>query len=578
MRRHFMQKLVLCFTITILILGNVAYTPRSAQATDPDTMSRVDELMANMTMKQKVGQLFMVTLFGTELLETNEAFIYEYQPGAVALFGANLDYQSSAQTTALINQMQTASVEAGGIPMLVATDQEGGLVWRLINGFTHFPAPMYMGAMSPDMAYEVGVETGRELSAVGVNMNLAPVVDLTTRSDEITEVRVLHTRTMGNDAVAVGTNAGNFAQGMADSGTVGVIKHFPGHSPTTTDSHADLAEVDIDRATFESTNLQAFGMAIENGARVVMVGHLYYPAIEPVENLPATLSPTMIGILRDDLAFEGVVMTDAFDMGAIQNNYDVSAAAVMAIQAGVDMIAMGPHMAFSNQKLMIEAVWQAVENGAISEEQLDASVRRILILKAEQGLLDWAPLDPATADERIGVAETSSFLESAYADAVTIVKDDMEVLPLSTDVNLAIYHPAGWFDVSSECHQYFPDADYLAYSWYPADWERGAATQKARDADVVVVFAENLFRIQNQGMRDLINLLPMEKVIFVSLGTPYDYELLDTPPAGFVVGYTSAPEAQRAMCRVLAGEVTANGHLTVELSDFPVGHAISIER
>lgn len=578
MQRQFIQKTILCFTILVLSFSSLETIPTTTEATDPATASRVEELMANMTTKQKVGQLFMVTLFGTELLETNEAFIHEYQPGAVALFGANLDYQSAAQTTTLINQMQTASVEAGGIPMLVATDQEGGLVWRLINGFTHFPAPMYMGAMSPEMAYEVGAATGRELSAVGVNMNLAPVVDLTTRSDEITEVRVLHTRTMGNDAVTVGTNAGNFAQGMADNGTLGVIKHFPGHSPTTTDSHADLAEVDIDRATFENTNLQAFGTAIENGAQVVMVGHLYYPAIEPVENLPATLSPTMISILRNDLAFEGIIMTDAFDMGAIQNNYDVSEAAVMAIQAGVDMIAMGPHMAFSNQKLMIEAVWQAVENGDISEEQLDAAVRRILILKAEQGLLDWESLDPTTADERIGITETSVLLENAFTDAITIVKDDMNILPLSPEDNLAIYHPAGWFDVSAECHIHFPDADYLAYSWYPADWERGAATQKARDADVVVVFAENLFRVQNQGMRDLINLLPMEKVIFVSLGTPYDYELLDASPAGFVVGYTSAPEAQRAMCRVLAGEADANGQLTVDLDDFPVGHAISIER
>ena len=578
MLRHFVHKFVLLGIILSLAFSSFPYSTPSIQATDPNPAERVNELMANMTTRQKVGQLFMVTLFGTRLLETNAAFIDQYQPGAVALFGANLDYQSATETTALINEMQAASVTASRIPMLVATDQEGGLVWRLINGFTHFPAPMYLGAMTPEMAYEVGTVTGRELSAVGVNMNLAPVVDLTTRSDEITEVRVLHTRTMGNDALQVGTNAGHFTQGMAASGTIGVIKHYPGHSPTTTDSHADLAQVDIDRATFEQTNLRAFETAIENGAQVVMVGHLYYSAIEPVENLPATLSPTMLGVLRNDLEFEGIIMTDAFDMGAIQNNYDVSEAAIIAIEAGVDMIAMGPNMAFSNQKLMMEAVWQAVENGDISMARLDDAVRRVLLLKAEQGLLDWAPLDPETVDARILVDSTSTFLEDAFADAVTIVKDDLEALPLSADDKLAIYYPAGWFEIGSTCREFFPEADYLAYSWSPAQWEWGAATQKARDADVVIVFAENLFRIQNQGMRNLINLLPMGKVIFVSLGTPYDYELLDNPPAGFVVGYTSLPEAQRAMCRVLAGEVSANGRLTIELTDFPVGHSVKLER
>ena len=576
--QRFVHKIALLGILCGLTFSSLPQSTSPTYATDPNSEERVAELMANMTTRQKVGQLFMVTLFGTHLLETNEAFIYEYQPGAVALFGANLDYQSPWETTTLVNEMQAASMDASGIPMLVATDQEGGLVWRLINGFTHFPAPMYLGAMSPEMAYQVGVATGRELSAVGVNMNLAPVVDLTTRSDEITEVRVLHTRTMGNDAITVGTNAGNFTQGMSTSGTIGVIKHYPGHSPTSTDSHADLAQVDMDRSTFEATNLRAFASAIENGAQVVMVGHLYYPAIEPVENLPATLSPTMLGILRHDLGFEGVIMTDAFDMGAIQNNYDVTEAAVLAINAGIDLIAMGPNMAFSKQKLMIEAVGTAVENGDISMERLDDAVRRVLLLKAEQDLLDWTPLDVVTTDERIAVTETADFLEEAFADAVTIVKDDLGALPLRAEDNLAIYYPAGWFEVGTECRGYFPDADYLAYSWDPAQWERGAATQKARDADVVIVFAENLFRLQNQGMRDLINLLPMDKVIFISMGTPYDYELLDNPPAGFIAGYTSLPEAQRAMCRILAGEATANGRLTVELSEFPVGHSIIIER
>jgi beta-N-acetylhexosaminidase len=558
---------------SVILLSAILYNFPANQTGAQD--DRVSSMMDTMTTRQKVGQLFMVTLFGSRLLESNDQFIRDYYPGAVALFGSNLDYQSAEETTDLVNTFQNISVEASGIPMIVATDQEGGRVWRLINGFTHFPDPLYLGAMDQMTAIEVGQSMGREIRAVGVNMNLAPVVDLTTREDALNQYRVLNTRTMGQDPVIVGQNAGALIQGMSNEKVIGVLKHYPGHSPTSTDSHRDLAQVDMDSQTFDATNLKAFGTAIDNGAKVVMVGHLYYPAIEPVEGLPATLSPTMLGILRDDLGFDGVVLTDAFDMGAIQKNFAVTQAAVMALKAGVDMIAMGPNMAFSKQKLIIDHINAAVENGDISEARLNESVERILRLKEEYGLLDWEPLDAATADRRIATRLTSLSLTDAFQRAVTIVKDDNGAIPLRRQRSVSILHPAGWFAVKDECSARIPGADFLPYSYMPADWEYGAAVTRGREYDIIVFFTENLHR--NDGQRDLYTRLPAEKTIVVSLGTPYDYEMLETTPAGFVVGYASLPEAQVATCRVLSGLIPATGRLPVALEGFEIGHGIVSE-
>lgn len=534
---------------------------------------RVAVLMSQMSVDQKVGQLFMVTLFGPLLMESNGDFIREYFPGAVALFGSNLDYQPAYATTDLINAMQSTSIDADGIPLIVATDQEGGRVWRLINGFTHFPEPLYLGATTNEAAFKVGQAMGREMAAVGVNMNLAPVVDLTTREDALNRYRVLNTRTMGQDPVVVGTRAGAVVQGMADVGVIGVLKHYPGHSPTTTDSHRSVAQVDLDAETFRSTNLRAFETAIEAGADVVMAGHLYYPALEPVPNLPASLSPTMIGILRDEAGFDGVVLSDAFDMGAIQDSYDVTEAAVMAIQAGVDMIAVGPHMAFSKQKAMIERVRLAVADGEITMARVDEAVERVLRLKERHGVLDWEPLASESTTQRIDVNSTSQTLVEAFAAAMTVVRDEQQFLPISDKDSVAILHPAGWFNIRETCKEYFPNADFLGYSYTPAAWEYGAAVSRGRNFDVLIFFTENLHI--NGGQRDLASRLPADKTIVVSLGMPYDYELLPAKPAGFIAGYASYPEAQIAACQALAGVVSPSGILPVALDGYAFGHGLN---
>jgi beta-N-acetylhexosaminidase len=570
---------VLLFTIFLPLISLGQMPVHIAQATPPrqeNVNAQVAALMEDMTLQQKVGQLFMVTFYSPELLERQEIFLREYQPGAIALFGSNLDYQSAAQTTVLVNNIQQAAVESGGIPMIVAVDQEGGGVWRLINGFTHFPDPLYIGATNdPELAFQLGQAVGREVSAVGVNMNLAPVVDLHVKEDELNKYRVLHQRTLGQHPDIVGEMAGAMTQGMAEAGVIGVIKHFPGHNPTAVDTHRDLATVTMDRETFDTTNGHAFKVAIENGAPVVMMGHLYYADIEPIPNLPASLSSTMINILRQDYGFDGVIMSDALDMGAIANNFPVDRIGVLALQAGVDLMAMGPHMTFSNQQLIMDRVYTAVLNGEVSEERLNEAVARVLTLKAEYGLLTWQELNPATAEERIQPQLSSQAILRAFESAITVVKDETNTLPIGSDDNVLFVYPIGMNSILEECSLHLPNADFQGFSYAPADWEFSAVATKVRNADVVVSFGENLHN--NRRQSDILSISPPEKTIFVALGTPYDVEWLGQPPAGLVLGYNSTPEALTAICRVLAGAVPARGVLPVNLDGFIAGESITYD-
>ena len=565
--------------VTLLVTTLISPFDASIAPTEGATSSQVDELLANMTLRQKVGQLFMVSLGGTQLSDSQIEFLQLYQPGAVVLFSRNVDGRTPPQITAYVNDLQHTLLMGDGVPLFIATDHEGGRVQRLLEGFTHFPEPSIVGASAdPDIATLFGTGMGREISAIGVNLNLAPVTDLHTREDMLNTSRVMNHRTISQDAQIVGEMVAAINQGFADMGVIGVAKHFPGHSPTDADSHRELATVTLDAAEVEATNLHAFQVAIDNGMAAIMVGHLYYPALEPIENLPATLSPTVLSILRDDMGFEGIIMTDALDMGAIVNRLPTPEASVEAFLAGVDMLTMGPNTNFTDQVASLEAVYTAVQDGRISEERLDASVRRILQLKADYGILDWQPLDPATTEERMQRDLSSAALIELFESGITVVRDENNVLPLSPDDDIAIIYPVGKPLILETCQQFLPDATYQSYSWWPYDWEFGATQAVARNADVVVVIAENIGWNTPQG--EIVRALPLEKVMYVSLWKPYEWETIqeinpNTP--GFMATYSTWAEAQIALCHVLTGQIPPHGQLPMSIDGYELGWRIVSE-
>lgn len=557
------RQMLCCLVLVSLIIG---IWPASSSDEE------IDVLLASMTLEEKVGQMFMVSLYGKRLTDAGENLISTYHPGAVALFGYNVDYERADHIALLINEMQTAAVESGAeIPLFIAADQEGGRVQRIVNGVTHYPDPLYLGAiMTPEPIRGVGAATGAELRALGVNMNLAPVADLQSRPDEFDKNRVLYRRTFGDDAGRVGWQVAAYSAGLADSGVVGVVKHFPGHGGTV-DSHHRLPMIDTEAEIARQTALASFESAVDVGIPAVMVGHLYYSALEPVENLPSSLSPTLIGILREEFGFEGIIMTDALDMNAVSLTYSIPDAALMSVQAGVDMVVMGPNVSWASQHRAIQAVIDAVNAGDISESRIDESVRRLLTVKSEYSLLAWEPTDLTALAPPIDLSPAQDALLEAYAAAVTVVKDESALLPLSPDERVAVAYPVVYERIYSACLEQAQDIKYFGYVYYPTTFDYNAVLGAGVSYDKVVIFVEDAWK--NLSHRDLVLKLPPEKTIVVALNSPYDLESFPDIST-YVTVYSSNPASHAAACEVLFGARPAVGRLPITVGDYQSGAGI----
>ena len=526
-----------------LLLGAVL---ANAAADGPSPAERLPD----MTLKQKIAQMFMVSFFGAELADIERDFLRRVQPGAVVLFGRNVE--SPRQATALTNAYQQNIIDAGGPPLLIAVDQEGGRVQRLQDGFTRFPAPMlWTASQDNELAYAVGKAMATELGAVGVNMNLAPVADLNTRFDS----PVIGRRSFGTDVELAAPILMNFIRGLQDNGVVATVKHFPGHGDTAADSHLELPRVDHARGRLDAVELPPFIAAFEAGADVVMMAHIWLRAFDS-EPLPASLSGRVASdLLRGELGYDGVVMTDALDMDAVDTAYSPSDASIRAILAGNDLIAIGAHVGTSRIEAVIDDVAAAVQQGRIAESRIDASARRVLDLKRKYGLLDWRPLDPQTVQARLNLAAHDELVTRLFAQGITVI-DVNGMIPLRG--RALIVYPAIRPRILDECRG--SGFDYLGVSAAPRDEEIAWVEAAADAADRIVVFTWNA--VDDPRQRRLVNALPPHKTIVAALWEPSDM-LAFPDAAAYVLGYSPMLRATAAICDILLGKRPALGRLPV---------------
>lgn len=536
--------------LLLLVAGTVAAQP------DPVTAR-----LADMTLRQKVAQMFMVGLYGPNITVDGARFLQEQQPGAVVVFAYNAGTPQAV--TRLINDWQTAITDAGAPPLLVAVDQEGGRINTLEAApFTAYPVPALVTATgNHNLAYRAGVAQSRELLAVGVNMNLAPVADLETNPDN----PVIFRRAYGSDPRIVAPTLSAVVQGMQDTGVVATLKHFPGHGDTAEDSHHELPILPYDADALAALELVPFRAGIQAGAEVVMVGHLALPAIDPVPGRPASLSPPIItGLLREDVGFDGIIMTDALDMDAIDTAYSLPNASVLAVQAGVDLLATGPHIGLTTTTAAIDAVVAAVENGDITEARIDASVRRILDVKHRYGLLGWSPLDPTTADDRVQAAGGPALIADLFAAGVTVVYDS-GLLPLPRDERVLLIYPLGRVNATAACTALNPALRRVGAAPYPSDLQFTEAVRLATEAERVVIFTENA--VNNPAQTALVDALPPERTVVVATWSPYDLNAFARLPGAYLAAYSPFDAGLEAACRVLFGEAPARGRLPMHLSE-----------
>ncbi|WHH58765.1 beta-N-acetylhexosaminidase [Petroclostridium sp. X23] len=406
--------------------GSLGAYVQAASDIDTDGSSQIEKIMKNMTLEEKIGQMFMLDFRkkdGQDITSLDESIvnaIKKYKPGGVILFRENT--VGTLQTLELTSAYQKATPK---IPLFIAADQEGGAVTRLQSGTT-MPGNMALGAAhSSKLAYAVAKATGEELKAVGINMNFAPVVDVNNNPSN----PVIGIRSFGDDPEEVAKMGIAFMKGLNDVGVIAAAKHFPGHGDTAMDSHIALPTVPHGIERLEKIELKPFQEIIDNGIDMIMTAHVTFPAIDNGERTPATLSyPCLTGLLREKMGFKGVIITDAFSMKAITDRYGDKEAAAMAIKAGADIVLMPQDL-----ENTFPYILDQVKNGEISEQRIDSSVEKILSLKIKRGIIsnetgNNADSNQAALDMVGGTA--NEFIKKIAAEtAVTLVKNDNSNLP-----------------------------------------------------------------------------------------------------------------------------------------------------
>ena len=536
-------------TLVTFFLG-VVYTT-TAQA---PIFTDVESQLARMTLQQKVGQMLVATFYGKPPNEEALNLIATWQPGAIALLPENLG--TPQQITFLTNTVQQTLVDVGSIPAFIAVDQEGGMIDHLKDGFTAFPAPaLWTATNDPELIYQVGQAMAEEMLAVGINMNLAPVADVNTNPNN----PIIGRRSFGAYPEQVAMAVSSWIEGAQDAGVLATAKHFPGHGDTSEDSHTTLPTVAYGLERLAQVELMPFAASIRSGVGAIMAGHLYYSALEPTPNLPASLSYNVLtGLLRENLGYNGLIMTDAMDMDAIDTVYSPSEQAILAIQAGNDFILLGAHISPQAQSDAMQAVVEAVEQGTISEARIDASVRRILAAKLRFGLNEWTPLQPESAVDRIDLVAHTALVEELFRRGITLAFDDFGALPLQ-EGTLLIY-PASRPSLWNDCK---PDGvTPLGVSGSPSEQEIAWAKTEAARATSVVVFTQNA--IDDLQQAALVNALPMEKTMVIALWDVTDVALF--PDVGaYLLTYSPSLESTRPLCELFTGESPPMGVLSLEL-------------
>ncbi len=356
-----------------------ADSQETTEVTEEEKPSLVDETLAGMTLHEKVCQMMFVTpeeLTGEDGVtvagDATRQALENYPVGGIVYFAKNLESQDQ------VKEMIDNSQKYSSIGLFVATDEEGGVVNRLMDtvGTTYIGSMYYYKDDGDETAYENAYTIANDMSALGFNLDFAPVADVWSNPDNT----VIGERAYSDDYAQAAELVGNAVKGFNDGGVMCTLKHFPGHGDTAEDSHYSSAYVHRTKEEIMADEMQPFRSGIEAGAEFVMVGHLIVPDIDEV---PATLSYKIAtGILREELKFEGVAITDSFEMESIADNYSVDDTVVMSVKAGMDMILQPKDMASA-----VNSIEQAVADGELSEDRIDESVRRILTLKESRGLL-----------------------------------------------------------------------------------------------------------------------------------------------------------------------------------------------
>jgi beta-N-acetylhexosaminidase len=530
----------------------------TSQIEDTSPRAIAAQAMAKMSLEQRVSQVFMLGFDGTTLTASNRALVQGLHLGGVTLFARNIT--DGPQLARLDAELQTI---ADPVPLFISVDQEGGLVVRVTDGATIFPGNMAVGATGdPTQARRIAQASASELLAMGVNMDLAPVIDVNTNPQN----PVIGVRSFGSDMGLVSDFGVQTIQGLQSSGVSAVGKHFPGHGDTEVDSHRDLPVVPHSLERLQALEFVPFKAAIQAGVDGIMTAPVYLPAIEPQQDLLATLSRTVLtSLLREQLGYQGLILTDALDMDAIKKDRPAAEAAVQAFEAGADMLLIAGITADDRRHLAEgpPALLAAVQAGRVSEERLNASVVRILEAKAKRGILPGA-VPPTTVPDAavLNSLEHRALALDVARKAVTLQRDNAQLLPLKASQQILVVVPDAPTRSDVQDDQLASSLVEAVRQFAPSAAEAPirSAVNTARSADVIVLGTYDLARDADQQALAKALSATGKPVIAVSLRGPYDAAAV--PEIGtFLTIYGDRPIHLQAAAEALFGRITPSGRV-----------------
>ena len=568
----------------------------------------VDKTLRKMSPEDKVGQLFSIWVRVQFLNDADPIFIQlrdnirKYHIGSVVMSvpvdGAVLLKSQPYVAAELLNRLQRSSQ----LPLLVEADFERGVSMRL-NGTTVFPHAMAFGATGKtENAEAFGRITALEARAVGVHWNFFPDADVNSNPAN----PIINTRSFGEDPKQVGDFVAAYIKGAHEGGMLVTAKHFPGHGDTATDSHLGVAQVTGDRARLDAVELPPFQHAIDAGVDAVMVAHVTVPALDPEPNRVATTSRAIVtGLLKEDMGFKGIVVTDALDMAGLTRLYakDIGRAAVESFQAGNDMLIIP-----ANLDASYRSVLQAVESGEISRQRLDQSVHKILELKASLGLNKARLVDPGKLSSEVAKPENLAAGQRVADEAITLVHDNGKVIPLQSVGTYGTTEAALPYQSMTEVHNRLvavifsddlrtesgrmlehqilarvPDARIIYVDARSAAGMQASVVEAVDRAEHVIA-AVYVIPVAGRAMRaaggGLTNTVAMDgatgslltaildhaaaRTVVLAMGNPYVVQ--DFPAIqNYVCAFSNETVSETAAVKAIFGEIPISGHLPVTI-------------
>ncbi|MFE2507740.1 glycoside hydrolase family 3 protein [Streptomyces naganishii] len=575
----------------------------AAHAASPAGDRRLNALISRMTLEEKVGQLFVMRVYGHSATDPDQAdidanlkeigvrtaaeLIARYRVGGIIYFTWAHNTRDPHQIAALSNGIQHASLaQPRGLPVLVTTDQEHGIVCRVGKPATLFPGAMAIGAGgSRADARTLGRISGAELRAIGINQDYSPDADVNVNPAN----PVIGVRSFGADPEAVAGLVAAEVKGYQGSGVAATAKHFPGHGDTAVDSHYGFPVITHSRQLWEKLDAVPFRAAIRAGIDCVMTAHIQFPALDDSGD-PATLShPILTGILRGELGYDGVVVTDSLGMEGVRTKYGDDRVPVLALKAGVDQLLNPPSL-----DVAWNAVLKAVREGELTEVRLDESILRILRLKARLGLFEEPYVSGAGVDRTVGTRQHLAEADRIAERTTTLLANEGRLLPLSRRTHRRLLvvgadpaSPSGTTGpptgvLAAALTELGFTATALSTGITPSATVIDQAVAAAGDADAVVVGTYNV--TAGSAQRTLVErlLATGRPVVAVAVRNPYDIAQLPGVPACLAT-YSWTDVELRAAARVIAGRVRPRGRLPVPVQRaddpakvlYPIGYGLS---